>query len=72
MARGRYLPLTISVDDGVCLWVDARLLIDQWQHPQVATFQADVTLSQGYHRVRLEYFKAGVGAAVQLSWAALR
>jgi len=56
----------------VCLWVDARLLIDQWQHPQVATFQADVTLSQGYHRVRLEYFKAGVGAAVQLSWAALR
>jgi hypothetical protein len=24
----------------------------------VATFQADVTLSQGYHRVRLEYYEA--------------
>jgi|GEM_PF-6536001 len=43
----------IAADDGVRLWVDDRLLIDQWQHPQVATFQADVTLSQGYHRVRL-------------------
>jgi hypothetical protein len=38
---------------------------------QAATFQADVTLSQGYHRVRLEYYEAAGWASVQLSWAAL-
>jgi DNA-binding beta-propeller fold protein YncE/Tol biopolymer transport system component len=62
---------TVFADDGVRLWVDDRLLIDQWQHPQVATFQADVTLSQGYHRVRLEYYEGSGSAAVRLSWAAL-
>jgi hypothetical protein len=62
----------LFADDGVRLWVDDRLLIDQWQDPQVATFQADVTLSQGYHRVRLEYYDAWGAAAVQLSWAVLQ
>lgn len=62
---------TVFADDGVRLWVDDRLLIDQWQDPQVATLQADVTLSQGYHRVRLEYYEASGSAAVRLSWAAL-
>jgi hypothetical protein len=61
---------TLFADDGVRLWVDEQLLIDQWQDPQVATFQADVTLSQGYHRVCLEYYEGGGAAAVRLSWAA--
>ena len=60
---------TLFADDGVRLWVDDQLLIDRWQHPQVATFQADVTLSQGYHRVRLEYYEGSGSAGVQLSWA---
>jgi hypothetical protein len=29
--------LTVTVDEGVRLWVDDRLLIDQWQD-QVATY----------------------------------
>jgi hypothetical protein len=62
---------TLGVDNGARLWVDDRLLIDQWQDPQIATFQADVTLSQGYHQVRLEYYDGGGSAAVRLSWAAL-
>jgi DNA-binding beta-propeller fold protein YncE len=62
---------TLGVDDGGRLWVDDRLLIEAWQDPQVATFQANVTLSQGYHRVRLEYYEAGGWAGVQLSWTAL-
>jgi len=62
---------TLGVDDGGRLWVDDRLLIEAWQDPQAATFQADVTLSQGYHRVRLEYYEAGGAAGVHLSWTAL-
>jgi hypothetical protein len=62
---------TLGLDDGGRLWVDDRLLIEAWQDPQVATLQADVTLSQGYHRVRLEYYEAGGAAGVHLSWAVL-
>jgi sugar lactone lactonase YvrE len=58
---------TVFADDGVRLWVDDRLLIDQWQD-QVATYSADISLTQGYHRVRLEYFEAGGDAVVRLSW----
>jgi len=59
---------TVSADDGVRLWLDDRLLIDQWQHPQVATYSADIALSAGYHRVRLEYYEGEGSAGVRLSW----
>ena len=59
---------TVFSDDGVRLWVDDRLLIDRWQE-QVATHSADLSLTEGYHRVRLEYYEASGGAVVRLSWA---
>jgi hypothetical protein len=59
---------TVSADDGVRLWVDDKLLIEAWQDPQVTTYSADISLAQGYHRVRLEYYEAGGSAAVRLSW----
>jgi len=59
---------TVFTDDGVRLWVDDKLLIEAWQDPQVATYSADISLTQGYHRVRLEYYEAGGSAAVRLSW----
>jgi len=75
----RYVPFhagtyrfTVFADDGVRLWADDRLLSDQWQHPQVATFSADIALTQGYHRVRSEYYEGGGSAGVRLSWAAVR
>jgi hypothetical protein len=55
----------------VRLWVDDRLIVDQWQD-QVATYDADVSLTQGYHWVRLEYYDGGGPAVVGLNWAALR
>jgi len=59
---------TIFTDDGVRLWIDDKLLIEAWQDPQVATYSADISLTQGYHRVRLEYYEASGSAAVQLNW----
>ena len=49
---------TITTDGGVHLWLDDRLLVDQWQD-RVATYDADVSLTQGYHWVRLEYYDGG-------------
>jgi len=59
---------TVFADDGVRLWVDDRLLIEAWRDPQVATFSADISLPQGYHRVRLEYYEGGGPAGVRLEW----
>jgi hypothetical protein len=54
------------------LWLgDDRLLIDQWQD-QAATRSANISLAQGYHRMRLEYYEGGGGAHVWLSWVALQ
>ena len=37
------------VDDGVRLWVDNSLLIDQWNQGSVRTFTADINLTEGPH-----------------------
>ena len=47
---------TVTVDDGVRLWVDDVLTIDEWREQPVSTFSQDVPLGAGSHRVRIEYF----------------
>jgi len=44
------------------------LFIEYWQDPQSATFNVAITLSRGYHRVRLEYYEASGLAGVRLNW----
>ena len=46
---------TATVDDGVRLWVDDQLLIDQWEQHPASTYTKDVTLGAGYHAIRMEY-----------------
>jgi DNA-binding beta-propeller fold protein YncE len=68
--EGAYRFTTI-VNGGLRLWVDDRLLIDQWQD-QAATYNADVSLTRGCHRLQLEYYDGSGSAAVHLNWAALQ
>jgi beta-glucosidase len=61
-ADGEY-ELATRADDGTRLWVDDRLLIDDWTDHGPVTRSARVTLTAGVaHRVRLEYFENGGGA----------
>jgi len=49
-------------DDGVRLWVDEQLLIDQWHDHPVTTYSAVKYLGAGYHSLRIEYYEnAGTG-----------
>ena len=57
-----------TADDGVRLWVDGQLLIDQW-HDGSATYQAVMNLTAGVHDVRVDYYEHLGGAAIQLTWA---
>jgi hypothetical protein len=64
---GRYR-FTSVTDDGVRLFVDGQLVIDQWRVMAPTQFSAELELSPGWHGLRMEYFEAGGGAVARLSW----
>ena len=55
-------------DDGVRLWVDDTLLINQWRDMPPTDFYATVYLSAGQHVITMEYYEWLWGAVAQLSW----
>jgi PKD repeat protein/uncharacterized protein YraI len=56
----------VWVDDGVRMWVDEELIIDGWQEGAIQNFTVDVSLDQGTHGARVEYFQAVDTALIQL------
>jgi single-stranded DNA-binding protein len=59
---------SVTGDDGVRLYVDGQLKIDQWISQGATTHTADVALTEGAHEVKLEYFESGGPGMVVLSW----
>lgn len=59
---------TSVVDDGMRLYVDDVLVKDAWIDQAASTYFADITLAQGTHRVRLEYYDRSQNAQVSLRW----
>lgn len=58
-----------GADDGIRLWVDDELVIDQWQPKgDFTVYSIQKTLKGGEHHLRLEYFDAGGFAGVSLDW----
>ncbi len=57
-----------TVDDGVRVWVDEQILIDQWRDQAETTFTATKTLTAGYHSVRVEYYDNMHVAICRVSW----
>lgn len=62
---------TAAGDDGVRLFVDDVMRLDQWKDQSESSFTADVQLSAGAHTLRFEYYDAGGLAVARLSWTAL-
>ncbi len=56
LGPGRYVVRTIS-DDAVRLWVDDRLVIDNWKPHESEVNLADI--SSGNHKLRVEYYQLG-------------
>ncbi len=65
---GRYR-FTAQSDDGIRLFVDGALVIDQWEDQAGATHTADRDLAAGDHSLRVEYYENTGGALVHVSWA---
>ena len=60
---------TATADDGVRLWVDGRLLIDQWKDQGATTYRATTNMTAGAHQVKVEYYEYGGLAVARSSWA---
>jgi hypothetical protein len=67
LAQGIYR-FTTSVDNGVRLYVDGYLRIDQWANSPLNTYTADVFLDAGNHEIKLEFIEYTGGASASLSW----
>jgi len=64
---GTYL-FRITVDDGVRFWIDDQLIVNEWYVGAARTFERSVSLSAGYHYLRLEYFESAGVALIRLAW----
>jgi tripartite motif-containing protein 71 len=61
---------TVQAEGGARLWVNGRLLVDQWDGP-AGTHSATLLLTAGDHPLRLEYNDISGPAAVHLAWEIL-
>lgn len=63
--------LGVEGNDGWRLWLDGRLLIDNWRKQSFGARLAEVSLAAGSrHDLRLEYFESTGHARVRLVWDA--
>ncbi|NPV09775.1 MAG: hypothetical protein HPY83_17675 [Anaerolineae bacterium] len=70
LAAGRYR-FTTETDDGVRLFVNNVLVIDQWRDQARTAHSAEVDLAGGLHAVRMEYFEHLGAAFARLTWERL-
>jgi len=62
----------VSVDDGVRLWVDNKLLIDKWRDQVTTAYAGFIDLQAGkYYDIKLEYYERGGAAVVKMEWESL-
>ncbi len=64
---GTYTFTTLS-DDGIRLYVDNELLIDQWNDHGPTTYAAQKVMTAGMHMIRFEYYENTVGAVAKMSY----
>jgi beta-glucosidase len=63
--------LGVEGNDGYRLYLDGKLIVDNWRKQSYGTHMADVSLQPGTtHDIRLEYFESTGNARVKLVWDA--
>jgi glucan endo-1,3-alpha-glucosidase len=57
-----------TADDGVRVWVDNQLIINQWKNQAANTYTTTRAMTSGEHQVKVEYYEAAGEAVAQVSW----
>ncbi len=59
----------VTGDDGVRLWIDGQLKLDEWKDQGPTQYRVvPVHLPAGNHSLKLEYYERSGGATARLSW----
>jgi len=66
-AAGAYR-FNVSVDDGVRLYVDDRVLIDEWRITAPITYTVGANLTAGVHLLKVEYYENTERAQIRVWW----
>lgn len=64
---GDYI-LTDASDDGIRVWIDGALVVDQWIDRAITTDRTTIPLTAGAHTVTVEYYEYGGLASVAVAW----
>jgi hypothetical protein len=67
LSAGTY-HFTATSDDGVRVWVDNELIINEWSDHPARTYSGEKHLSSGAHWVVIEYYENFGLASIELSW----
>jgi LysM repeat protein len=78
-AGGRY-NIWVVHDDGVLVWIDDQLIINQWYDqpvymrytagpPAMNLHHEQIDLAPGLHRIKLEYYEHGKNAVIKFGWS---
>ncbi|MCB0180790.1 MAG: hypothetical protein KDI62_21345 [Anaerolineae bacterium] len=60
---------TLVVDDGARVWIDDRLIIDEWRDGVRREVSRDYALSGGTHAIRVEYYDRIGDAVIEFRWS---
>ncbi|WP_163215703.1 TIM-barrel domain-containing protein [Clostridium thermarum] len=61
--------LAVTVDDGIRLYIDDKLVIDAWGPHDSETLEANISLSKGTnHSIKIEYNEGARHAVISLKW----
>jgi hypothetical protein len=59
-----------AADDGVRLWVNDVLLVDQWIDQGETEYSGQIALQAGQkYAIKMEYYQGGGGASARLRWS---
>jgi hypothetical protein len=57
-----------GADDGIRVWLDGNLIIDQWHDQGYTEYRVTRSVSAGDHDVKVEYYENGGAARVFFKW----
>ena len=57
-----------EVDDGVRVYVDGQMLIDEWNDAPLGQYEAEIELTSGDHLIEVEYYERGGQAIARVNW----
>jgi hypothetical protein len=60
----------LRADDGLRLWVNGQLLVDQWKDQGTTEYAGSIALTAGQkYDIRVDYYDNSLSAVAQLSWS---